>query len=358
VNLETTGGRPLFRGTVLGFPVHLDLSFLIVIGLLGFHPGVTVQRMLLWLVIAPLSILVHELGHAVLARAAGARASIALVGFGGLTRFTTARPLSRGWSLAISLAGPLVGLAVGALLFAVALVVGPTLTPGGPAAVALQLGIFTSVAWSVLNLLPVLPLDGGQVLRELLPGDPPIRERRAAMASIVVGSVAAVAAWVFLGWALLSLFMGLFVMTNVLTVRDSAPGRSPKADPPVEQVVLGLLWQGQAERARLVLQDSSSPDLAVHGAVLALTGEPEQGRALLDQEISRRPDDPDPVAILALTLALRHDWDDVVAVVHGPRGHTIPDQVVGRVIREAEDADRPDVVARIGTVPGDGQPRA
>jgi Zn-dependent protease len=356
VSQDLADGRPLFRTTIFGIPIHLDLSFVVVIGLLGLYPGVTALRVVLWLMIAPLAILIHELGHAALARAAGASPSIALIGFGGLTRFTPPRPLSRGWSVAISLAGPLVGLIVGAVLLEVTALIGPGLTATDPAAIALELGIFTSIAWSVLNLLPILPLDGGQILRDLLPGDPPVRQRRAAMVSIVAGSLAMVVAWLYLGSVFLAIFMGFFVLTNVLTVRESAPSRSRKAEPTPEQVVLGLLWQGRADQARQVLQAEEGrrpTDLAVHGAVLALTGEPEQGRALLDQEISRRPDDPDTVAILALTLALQHDWDSLVDVMDGPRGSTIPAPVIDRVTREADDVGRPDVANRIRSITGD-----
>ena len=100
------GGRPLLRARVLGFPVHLDISFVIVMAVLGYRPGVTARDMALWLLITPLAVLVHELGHAVAARAAGARPQIALAGFGGVTTFTPSRPLSRARSLGISLAGP------------------------------------------------------------------------------------------------------------------------------------------------------------------------------------------------------------------------------------------------------------
>ena len=57
------GGRPLLRVRVLGFPVHLDLSFVIIMAVLGYYPGVTLRDMALWLVITPVAVLVHELGQ-------------------------------------------------------------------------------------------------------------------------------------------------------------------------------------------------------------------------------------------------------------------------------------------------------
>jgi len=88
VSTPIEGGRPLLRVRVLGFPVHLDLSFVIIMAVLGYYPGVTLRDMALWLLITPVAVLVHELGHAVAARSAGARPQIALAGFGGVTSFT------------------------------------------------------------------------------------------------------------------------------------------------------------------------------------------------------------------------------------------------------------------------------
>ena len=66
------GGRPIARFRVLGFPVTVDISFLIVIGILGWYPGVEVRDVAIWIVLATVSVLVHELGHAVVARTTGA----------------------------------------------------------------------------------------------------------------------------------------------------------------------------------------------------------------------------------------------------------------------------------------------
>src|SRR4249919_2464732 len=218
VSTPVQGGRPLLRVRVLGFPVHLDLSFVIVMAVLGYYPGVTARDMALWLLITPLAVLVHELGHAVAARAAGARPQIALAGFGGVTTFTPSRPLSRARSLGISLAGPAVGLTVGLALVATWVAFQDSLDHFGWQASVLRIGVFTCIAWSVLNLIPVLPLDGGQALRELLPGSVEVRTRRAAAVSVVVGVVAAGAAYLFLRQPFVALFMLFFAVNNVLAL--------------------------------------------------------------------------------------------------------------------------------------------
>jgi Zn-dependent protease len=348
------GGRPLLRGRVFGFPVHLDLSFVIVMAVLGWYPGVTLIDMVLWLLITPVAVLVHELGHAVLARTAGARPEIALAGFGGVTTYVPPRPLSRARSLAISLAGPVVGLALGVLLIAVRQVVADGLDPLGWAYSAIRIGIWTCIAWSLLNLLPILPLDGGQAMRELLPGAPAVRERRAAAVSVVVAGVAAVFAYLYTS-LFLALFLVFFAVSNVLALRQ-ASGRGAGGRPgpaPPQQAVLDLLWQNQAAEARRLLESlppSDSTDLALHGAVLSLSGDQAdraQGHALLDQEFQRRPDDRNVAALLTLTLGLEHDWDRLIAVLQGPAAANVPPPVVERVIEEARGIGREDVAGRL-----------
>lgn len=354
------GGRPLVRGRLFGFPVHLDLSFIVIMLILGYYPGVRPIDLLLWLLITPIAVLVHELGHAVFARAAGARPEIALAGFGGVTTFTPPEPLSRLRSIGISVAGPGVGLVAGLVLIGVRAALIDNLGPGGWQGSALEIGIFTCIAWSLLNLLPVLPLDGGQAMREVLPGSPEVRTRRAAAVSVVVGAAAAVLAYVYFGQPFVALFMVFFVISNGLALRPQSAGKRvevgnhPGATPP-ERAVVTLLWQGEAERARELL--SSLPpempvDLVVHGAVLALTGDREQGHALLDQEIARRPDDHNAAALLMLTLTLEHDWDAVVATLQGPIGPAVPPAVIDRAIDEARGAEREDVAGRLAVLAG------
>lgn len=164
------------RFRCLGFPVRVHPLFWLGAALLGgsfLQAGL--HYWLLWIVVVFIAILIHELGHAVAYRWYGSQAAIVLWMFGGLTladrppHRTTARIL-------VTLAGPLSGFALAALLYATARWTG-WLHRGAPAAVyvAYQLMILVNVYWGIFNLLPVLPLDGGQVCRELCeswrPGD-------------------------------------------------------------------------------------------------------------------------------------------------------------------------------------------
>lgn len=354
------GGRGV-GSRVFGVPVHIDLSFVLVMGFIGWLSGAnSVGRLLIWLVIAALAVLLHELGHAVVARTTGAEPVIALTGFGGVTMYSPPRPVSRGRSLSIALAGPFAGLAAGGVLWGVHGAVSGDVEPGGLVAFGLWASMFTTIAWSVLNLVPVLPLDGGQALRELLPGPPEVRARRAAIVSIaVLVPLFAVAVWADLIFA--AVFLLLFGFTNLQAVlnRPASAGRpgAPAAGPPAqspEQAVVGLLWQGAPARARATLESlppGTPVDLAVHGAVLASTDQQEQGQALLLQELSRRPSDVDVVALLVLAHTLRHDWEAVAADLQSSYAPLVPLAVVERALQEATASGRPDVVARLSALP-------
>ena len=195
----------------------IDISFVIIVAILGWYPGVDAERFVAWFLLVPVAVLVHELGHAFVARTTGAQPTITLAGLGGLTSYLPPHPLTRARSVAISLAGPAVGIVVGLALLAYG--AGSASSRTWPPSV-LNTAIFTTLGWSLLNLLPILPLDGGQTLRELLPGSPAKREVRAAMVSVVVAVLAALAALRF-GLVFGALMAGVLRLQQ----RDDRPER-------------------------------------------------------------------------------------------------------------------------------------
>lgn len=116
------------------------------------------------------SILIHELGHVIAGRIFGVRANIVLYSFGGLAigNFPQAKRWQR---IVVALAGPAAGLALwGTVVLLDRHVFWPnfTVTRTQPAFVAaVQFLIFMNFFWSLVNLIPVFPLDGGQVLTEV-----------------------------------------------------------------------------------------------------------------------------------------------------------------------------------------------
>ncbi len=154
-------------GRLWGTELQVNISALIIVGFLvlpGFQRGDWV-RPTLFAVVLVLSILVHELGHAVVANLHGlGPCRILIHGFGGLCSFTTAPRHAQGFR--VSLAGPAAGLALGALAYGLGQFFEGQLPPW--ALLALELTIHINLFWSLFNLLPMYPLDGGQALRHFL----------------------------------------------------------------------------------------------------------------------------------------------------------------------------------------------
>lgn len=110
------------------------------------------------------SLALHELGHALVARREGMGIEgITLWLLGGVARFSGRFPSARA-ELRIAIAGPLVSLAIGGVLLAFALL---TPLPAAVDGVVFWLGYVNLVLFA-FNLLPALPLDGGRVLRAAL----------------------------------------------------------------------------------------------------------------------------------------------------------------------------------------------
>ena len=174
------------RFRLAGFPVEIHLSFFILAGLLGFRLG-DLRLILLWVVIVLVSILVHELGHAMVGHSYGLQPQIRLYSMGGVTSWSSGRRLTPRQSILVSLAGPAAGLALGGIVYGFSVLEPIELTRMGDIVVG-QL-LFVNIVWSILNLMPIVPLDGGNVLRSLVHMYRGQRdERLPAMVSMVIAA--------------------------------------------------------------------------------------------------------------------------------------------------------------------------
>ena len=182
-------------GDLLGHSVVVEVTFLILAALFVFPAfGKTFDDHFAALLMAPIlfvSILVHELGHALaIDRFGYGKSTVLLWGMGGLCIGRGARSAKHG--LLISLAGPAAGLVIG--LPALALYLGLDfdiigIEIGRTLMKALWFTVWVNVGWSLLNLLPIFPLDGGQALMNVLRmrGKSPIAAtRRAGLVGLIV----------------------------------------------------------------------------------------------------------------------------------------------------------------------------
>ncbi len=201
------------RFTLFGLPVRIHPFFWLIALLLGMGSQIgdmSIWLLMLcgWLVAVFISILVHEMGHALpLARYYGAHTWIVLYGMGGLAchdPYYRKRTPGTWGTIGYTLAGPFAGFALaGVVVLGLTLCqikvdvqtisfgnlihfpflgiddktfVGAFQSLPFPIPVRLMVFVYSvldnilyiSIFWGLMNLLPLYPLDGGQVAREIL----------------------------------------------------------------------------------------------------------------------------------------------------------------------------------------------
>ena len=156
-------GQPLFL--ILGIPVHVSIWHVLTLLFFfqrSFHESVAFG--IAMLMAASASVFLHEMGHALMSRHFRLQPTVVLTGFGGFTAHQPAqRPRDE---FLVVAAGPAVNFLIAGVLMAVAAVVPPE--EGGFAAMLIGEVMFLNVFWGLYNLLPIMPLDGGQLLRVAL----------------------------------------------------------------------------------------------------------------------------------------------------------------------------------------------
>jgi len=161
--------------TVSGIDVYVHGTFLLLIAFVAFSDLVagrgvaTMVRGTLLIVAVFTTVVLHEFGHALMARRFGVRTrDITLLPIGGVARLEKL-PDKPAQQLLVALAGPAVNVAIALLLFGLVrlleLPVGSAFDSGGPLVTQLM---WINLSLAAFNLLPGYPMDGGRILRALL----------------------------------------------------------------------------------------------------------------------------------------------------------------------------------------------
>jgi stage IV sporulation protein FB len=165
---------------ILGFPVRVHPFFWVVSVFLALGIGEQAdpRDVMIWVAVVFVSILVHELGHAIVQHLFGGHPRITLYSFGGLASCNDCdrRPTSQ---ILISLAGPFAGFFLAAFVISILIAtqhfegfhwywIPVYWKPFGPIAqITIVYLLYVNVLWGLVNLLPIYPLDGGQIARQL-----------------------------------------------------------------------------------------------------------------------------------------------------------------------------------------------
>ncbi|MDA7881300.1 hypothetical protein N9A94_03260 [Akkermansiaceae bacterium] len=234
----------MFEFTIFRIPVRVEPWFWVVGFFLGH--GLSIQNQqdllgtLLWMIVVFVSILIHELGHAMTSRKlTKVQPNIRLWSMGGLAYPNTS--LSRKESFWVTLAGPLAGIGFFLLISLICI-----LQYGGTTGLGMMkwlvsshLGlepearnafremhwatfeilyslVFINFWWSLVNLLPVHPLDGGQIYATI-----ELSQRKVYQVGFVTGVATAILGWVlFQNWWV-SLMFGYLAYQNYQKLQHS-----------------------------------------------------------------------------------------------------------------------------------------
>jgi len=195
---------------LLGIPVRIETSFWLTIALLGYlSSGGNLLVMALFVIAAFISILVHEMGHALMVRKYRLPTEIILSSFGGYATFPPGI-LSRAQVFLVTLAGPLLQAIFGGIIYYIYDSYLKFHLPPTNIHLFFIFLIWISLIWALFNCLPIIPYDGGRMLEALLG---PRRIKTTIMIGIITAGLAIV-------WGLLNqqpfivIFMGLAAWQN------------------------------------------------------------------------------------------------------------------------------------------------
>ena len=234
-------------GSYFGIPVYMHLTFLLLLAWVAivhwmqFRSGDAVFNGIVFIVLIFLCVVLHEFGHALMARRYGIRTrDITLLPIGGLARLER-MPEDPRQELWVALAGPAVNLVIAVALWMV-LIASGALVPverltmtGGPFLERLML---VNVFLLAFNLIPAFPMDGGRVLRALLATR--LEYTRATSIAATIGQLVAFAFG----------FIGLF------------------GGNPVLLFIAFFVWIGAAQEASMVQMKSSLSGIPVSRAMI------------------------------------------------------------------------------------------
>lgn len=339
-------------GSIAGIPIRVHVTLLLLLGWIatsywlgGLGPRASATGLLLLVAVFAI-IVIHELGHALMARRFGVRTrEILLLPIGGIASFE-GMPEQPSQELAIALVGPAINLVIAAVLWLVLAISGTSYAPGAAPttgqAFAAQL-LWINLVLAGFNLLPAFPLDGGRALRALLSLRLD-RERATAIASTVGQVLAAVFVVFGLFFNVWLVVIGFVVWLGAQQERELVRIRSSLVGVPAREVMSRRLETVDVDEpiadAAKRMVNAGTPVLPVmdQGRIVGALTRTDVAAALRslgpDARVARAPRHPvvrvSPNESLAQVLDDLEAAPDGIAVVFDgetPVGLVTPDQL-------------------------------
>ncbi len=339
---NTMGGFRIF--SLAGIPVHVSIWYLLLSGWIGFRS----ENPLLWITTLTVSILVHEFGHAFASRHYDLNPQILLHGWGGLCSHERAeRDLH---DVVIISAGPGAGFVLGGLTFAFSLALqwfAPDWLAAQPLVeLGIQYMLFINIIWSFVNLIPLWPLDGGQLFRlgmvRLFGGAK--GEKITHYTGIGLSIIAALLAFKFFSGFFMALLCGFLAWENYKRLQSGGSGPVRRVNKTsaklVAQAQQALHNEDFREAARLthlardekgrIPEKVMTQIWTILSIATAQQGDYEEALSY----IKRAPASPEVIEAQAWCLTFLERRDEVQTLLDSDRGKILPTAVRNAVLQE------------------------
>jgi Zn-dependent protease len=234
--------------------MNLKISpyFFLTAAIIGYLNAGSLIGTLFWVAVIFISVLFHECGHASLSYLFGQHPRIELVAFGGLT-YPEGKKIPLWQEFIVVLAGPVFGF----LLFVAAYFLLKLPIQNLYLLYFLQALKWINLFWTMVNLIPVLPLDGGQLVRIVLEKFFRVKAWRYSYAvSMVIATLIAIFFFVMGGYFIGAIFFlfafqsfeGFRSAQNMTETDSSSPHREELKG------IEGLLLNSRVEEAKIQLE--------------------------------------------------------------------------------------------------------
>lgn len=219
LHLFTFRGVEVFLSFWYGFLMAMVVFFWPMMG------GITMATGVLWALAITISLLVHDFGHAFMAKRYKLGPTIVLQAFGGFC-LTSQEARTDGDDARVLLAGPFTGLLFAGLT-ALLFIIAPGVVAFSPVTATFFGAIlWVSLIWSLANLfLPIYPLDGGRLFHLILRRFQSAEAARRVALNVSIFTVIPVAIIGFLqfGSFLIAFFALYVIMDNVNALQSGRP---------------------------------------------------------------------------------------------------------------------------------------